>query len=226
MKIYTSPYPNVPVPEESVFTYLYRTRYHQFPPTLAAFIDAVTGKTITRGGLRDIALSMAWGLRNELPKLGGVQLQRGDVVMVFSPNTIASPVMLFGGIAAGLRMTLANSAYTPREIEHQWSDSGAKAVLVHPDLVPVVLEAFKLMDFDYTEARRRIIVADWPAPSGSNEFIRVDDILGKGAYDREEQFNGELANETVLLCYSSGTTGKPKGVEVCNILWILSARVI
>ena len=46
--------------------------------------------------------------------------------------------MLDGGIAGGLRMTLANSSYTARELEHQWTDSGAKVVFTHPALVPVV----------------------------------------------------------------------------------------
>ena len=41
----------------------------------------------------------------------------------------------------------------------------------------------------------------------------MHDLLGKGKLVQEEKFPGEQANETILLCYSSGTTGKPKGVE-------------
>ncbi|KAI0821334.1 acetyl-CoA synthetase-like protein [Irpex lacteus] len=134
--------------------------------------------------------------------------------MIFSPNSIAWPVMFYGGIAAGLRMTLANSAYTPRELRHQWVDSGAKVVFVHPTLVDVALEMFKTLDVDLTEASRRIIIADWPSPPSpsTNSYIRVADLLGKGQLPEEEKFDGDLANETVLLCYSSGTTGNPKGV--------------
>lgn len=215
MTIYTSPYPPVAVPNESIFTNLARTRFADFPANSPAFIDAATGKTISRGEWRDLALSMAWGLRHEFPRIGGVSLQRGDVAMIFSPNSIAWPVMLFGGFAAGLRMTLANSAYTPGELAFQWKDSGAKAVFVHPSVIPIALEMFKSLDLSLTEARRRIIVADWGIPgAGTNEYVRIDDLLGKGSLSEEEKFPGEQANETALLCYSSGTTGKPKGVEV------------
>jgi acyl-coenzyme A synthetase/AMP-(fatty) acid ligase len=41
-------------------------------------------------------------------------------------------------------------------------------------------------------------------------FLAMEDLLGKGKLDQEEKFEGPLANETLFLCYSSGTTGKPK----------------
>ena len=172
MKVYTSPFPPVPLVHESVFTNLFCTRFNDYSPDAAAFVDAASGLTITRSQTRNLALSFAYGLRHAFGKLGGVHLARGDVIMVLSPNSIAWPVMLFGGWAAGLRMTLANSSYTPREVAHQWSDSGAKAIIVHPALISVVLETFKVLDLDLTEAQRRIIVADWgisPPPAGVQE---------------------------------------------------------
>ena len=113
-------------------------------------------------------------------------------------------------------MTLANSAHTPGELLYQWQDSGAKAMFVQPALLPVALEMFKLLNMSLAEAKRRIIIADFgvaPAPS-FKEHIVLTDLFGRGRLHEEEKFPGDLAHETTLLCYSSGTTGKSKGVEV------------
>lgn len=220
MKIYTSHIPSVSIAEESIFTNIFRTRFLQYPASRPAFVDATTGFTVTRGELKDLSLSFAWGLREEFSKLGGQKLKRGDTVMIFSPNSVAWPVILFGSVAAGIRSTLANSAYTPREVEHQWKDSGATVVIVHPALLPVVLETFKLLRLSDAEVRSRIIVADFGVPPGTKwggNFIRLTDLINKGSLEEEEKFPGKLADETTYLCYSSGTTGKPKGVEVRDI---------
>ena len=228
MKIYQSLYPPVPLRDESIFTYLFQTRFYEHPPSQAAYIDSATGKTVSRAELKDLALSVGWSLRNELPKLGGVSLVRGDVVMIFSRNSIAWPIMLYGGIAAGLRMTLANSAYTPRELLYQWQNSGAKAVFVQPALLPVALEMFKLLNMSLTEAKQRIIIADFGVPLAPSfkEYLVLTDLFGKGKLDQEEKFDGAQNQETALLCYSSGTTGRSKGVEVnsCSLLLCLATR--
>lgn len=214
MKVYTSNLPRMIVPERSIFTHLFPDK-EPYPGSTPAFIDAETGRTVTREQLRTLSLQLGWSMRNNLQKLGGPLLKRGDTVMVFSPNSIAFPIAMFGSIAAGLRATLANSAYTPSELAHQWTDSCAKVVFVHPALIKTVTDMFKLLKVGFKEARSRIIILgfglDNKGPSG---FLQMEKLFGKGQLVQEEKFDGELSNETCLLCYSSGTTGKPKGVEV------------
>lgn len=139
--------------------------------------------------------------------------------MIFSPNTIAWPIALLGLIAGGVRATLANSAYTPAELAFQYNDSRARLVFAYPDLIPIVFAMFKHIGVSEDEARRRLVVLDFGG-NGAEVARKVgvlglSDLLGHGALPEEEKFSGPQAGETLLLCYSSGTTGKPKGVEVC-----------
>jgi acyl-CoA synthetase (AMP-forming)/AMP-acid ligase II len=213
MTIYTSPYPSISNPDESIFTFLFWS-HNQFPDNTPAFIDGPSGRVITRGELKGLALTLGWGIRNSFTNLGGIPLTRGDTVMIFSPNSIAWPVMVFSCVAAGLRITLANTAYGAAELKHQYVDSGTKAIFVHPLLIPTVLTMFESIQISPSEAKKRIITADWSEPSSGTEFIRTDDLIGKQSLKEEEKFTGTQVNETLYLCYSSGTTGKPKGVEV------------
>jgi acyl-coenzyme A synthetase/AMP-(fatty) acid ligase len=141
--------------------------------------------------------------------------------------------MLHTTAAAGVKVTLANSAYNAHELSHQYKDSGAKIVYTAEEGIPVVLEMFKDMGLNEGEVTNRVIVLTnslhWtgrgyqrPSPS-VRVFVTLGDMLGRGFLVNEERFDDELANETVYMCYSSGTTGKPKGVEVRNIFRSLTS---
>jgi len=217
MTIYRSPIPDVALPNESLFTFIFEGKVDaEIPATTPAFIDAPTGRTITRAELKAACLSLGWGLRNVFAnEFGGVELTRGSTVLIFSPNSLAWPVALFGSIAAGIRTTLANSSYTPEELGHQCRDSGATVAIVHPTLVPIVVAMLGGSGMSNEEIRKRIIVMGvGDKRTTAKGFIHMDDLMAKGTLSAAERFDGPLSNETVYLCYSSGTTGQPKGVEV------------
>jgi acyl-CoA synthetase (AMP-forming)/AMP-acid ligase II len=169
-------------------------------------------------------MSLAFGLTetSTIP----TKLTKGDVILIFSPNSLAWPVVLFGAVSAGLICTLANSTYTPNELRHQWENSGAKVAFVHPCLVGVVREMFRLMGYGEEELKRRLVVAntDWltgikdeGANPADSSLIHLPALLAQGSLPSEVPFNTKTeAGETVYLCYSSGTTGKPKGVETTH----------
>ncbi|MDD9951394.1 MAG: AMP-binding protein [Zetaproteobacteria bacterium] len=58
------------------------------------------------------------------------QLKKGDRVAAMMPNILPYPVALFATLRAGLTMVNVNPLYTPRELEHQLKDSGAKVLIV------------------------------------------------------------------------------------------------
>ena len=57
-------------------------------------------------------------------------LKKGDRLAIMMPNLLQYPVAVFGALRAGLIVVNVNPLYTPRELEHQLRDSGAKAILI------------------------------------------------------------------------------------------------
>nr|GAT57814.1 AMP binding protein [Mycena chlorophos] len=230
-KIYSSPFP-VPdqsIVSKSIFTHLFAStspdKVGAFPASLKAFVDAPSGAYLTREQLAHLSLSFAHGLRNH-PTTSRFS-KRGDVVMIFSPNCLAWPVVVFGAVAAGLRCTLANSAYTAHELLHQYMNSGAQLIIAFEDGISVVRQMLvDLNGLSQHEADGRIIVlgrdlrwAGGPSAKPHSDaagLLRMEELFGLGKLEGEEKFEGAAAGETVYLCYSSGTTGKPKGVETTH----------
>ncbi|KIJ65890.1 hypothetical protein HYDPIDRAFT_109959 [Hydnomerulius pinastri MD-312] len=230
-EIFTSPYGSVPLFRRSIFTHLLGTTPASpdliggFPATSPAFIEAATGTTISRGALRSYALQLAHSLHNLPASLAHPKnASSAPTVLIFSPNSIVWPIMVHGAAAAGFRATLANSAYTSAELAHQYTDAGAHLIFVHPTLVGVVRKMLKSCGCSEAEIRSRIVLATstWlngvpdPEPKELSNLTRLENLLGRGELASEVSFDGARSNETVYLCYSSGTTGKPKGVETTH----------
>ncbi|OAX43714.1 AMP binding protein [Rhizopogon vinicolor AM-OR11-026] len=225
---YQSSYPPVPLCRRSIFTHLLGispsspSTVGGFPASSPAFIDALSGATITRGTLRSHALQLAFSLHN----LPSPLVNRTKTVLIFSPNSITWPAMIFGVVAAGFCATLANSAYTPDELKHQYTDAGAHLVFTHPSQFGTVRTMLRSLGCSEQEIRSRIIVAGAQWITGDKDasvpdielkgLVNITQLLGRGELEEEVSFDGERSNETVYLCYSSGTTGKPKGVETTH----------
>ena len=107
-----SQYPSLVVlMEESFKTYKDRVAY------------SFMGKEITFGQTDHLSLALGAYLQ-------GLGLVRGDRVAIMMPNVPQYPVAVAAILRAGYVVVNVNPLYTPRELEHQLKDSGAKAIVI------------------------------------------------------------------------------------------------
>lgn len=59
-----------------------------------------------------------------------IGLKKGDRIALQAPNVLQFPIALLGSLRAGLIVVNTNPLYTPREMLHQFNDSGAKAIFI------------------------------------------------------------------------------------------------
>ncbi|WP_417581901.1 AMP-binding protein [Nitrincola sp.] len=86
------------------------------------------GRTLNYSELHQLADAFAVYLQRE------TDLKPGDRIAIQLPNLIQYPVVLFGALKAGLVVVNTNPLYTPREMQHQFIDSGARALVIHKSM--------------------------------------------------------------------------------------------
>ncbi len=129
---------------------------------------------------------------------------RGDRVTLFMPNSIDFVVAFYGTLRAGGVVNPINAQSKEREVRFQLADSGAKALLVHEALWPVI-EPFR------GDLAASTILAMTGA--GVPGVPRFDDLVAEaGAAPATRAGLDDLA----ALPYTSGTTGFPKGVMLTH----------
>ncbi len=99
-----------------------------FEKTAAKFADKPAyhnlGHTISYAELERLSRQFAAFLQG-LPGMA-----KGDRVAIMAPNLLQYPVAIFGILRAGMTVVNVNPLYTPRELQHQLNDSGAKAIVI------------------------------------------------------------------------------------------------
>ncbi|MFE5502946.1 acyl-CoA synthetase [Amycolatopsis japonica] len=160
-------------------------------PERVALVDP-DGRSIGYGDLAAKANAYARGLQ-------ALGLEAGDVVVVLQPNGDELVAAYFAAIQSGLYIVVVNWHLVAPEVAYILSDSGAKAFLAHERFADVAIAA---ADEAGIPERGRFAVGD------VGGFRRIEE-LGSGEGDgRPER---RTAGSPML--YTSGTTGRPKGVR-------------
>ena len=183
------------------------------------------GKTLTYGDLYRMSGDFAAWLQNH------TDLQPGDRIAVQLPNVLQYPVVVFGAIRAGLVVVNTNPLYTTREMEHQFNDSGAKAliclanmghlaeiVVPNTDVKTVIITEVA----DFLPPLKRLIVNSVvkyvkkmvPAFHIPNS-LKLNDVLALGSKKAARNVNPD-SNELAVLQYTGGTTGVAKGAMLTH----------
>ena len=82
------------------------------------------GKTLTYKEIDELSTNFAAYLQKECG------LKKGDTLAIQMPNCLQYPIVLIGGLKAGLKIVNTNPLYMPREMEHQFKDAEAKAIVI------------------------------------------------------------------------------------------------
>ncbi|KAI9591922.1 hypothetical protein BDF19DRAFT_453492 [Syncephalis fuscata] len=209
--IYTSPVPDIVLPEQSICHFLFESGKSLRKDDSTVFISAESGRKMTMADIRRDCKQFAGALKQKF------NAQRGEVVMVISPNDIDYSVVVIGSIAAGLVVTPANPAYILDELIHQVEDSNTKYIIADYSIAELAKEVAVNTNIPLN---RIIITNAWDGNTPKTEVdgcVTVRGLLqGAKEADLIELDVDEVRNTTAVLCYSSGTTGKPKGVELTH----------
>jgi long-chain acyl-CoA synthetase len=172
------------------------------------------GKTLTYADADRLSRAFAAYLQN---KLG---IAKGDRVAVMLPNLPAFPLAMLGIIRAGAVQVNVNPLYTPRELEHQLNDSGAKAIVIFGGVTATLAEIIA-----HTAIEQVITVNLGDGTGAVLQSPPVDARLTNAAGFADALAQGEAlplrtpvltGDDILFLQYTGGTTGLSKGAALSH----------
>jgi long-chain acyl-CoA synthetase len=166
-----------------------------------------------------------------------VGLKAGDRVILQTPNCLTYPVAAFGILKAGCVLVNTNPLYTAREMQHQFVDSGAKAIVIINMFTDKLQEVMKTHSFEDVLVSRvsdffsrpvgrviDLILKYWSqqVPSSSYKDNSFEQAVRWGEKNfSEEKLKGYLSeigpDSIAVLQYTGGTTGVSKGAMLSHL---------
>lgn len=190
-------------------------------PDRAAF--SCMGKTINYADLERLSSQLgAW--------LQGCGLAKGDRVAIVMPNILQNPVAIAAVLRAGFVVVNANPLYTPRELNHQLKDSGAKAIIALENFAHTIEQALPGTDIEhicitsmgdlmglkghlvnFVVRKVKKMVPAWSLPDHTP--FKTALALGKSRGLTQVDVSPQ---DTAFLQYTGGTTGISKGAMLLH----------
>jgi long-chain acyl-CoA synthetase len=158
-------------------------------------------------------------------------LAQGDRVAIMMPNVPQYPVVVAGLLRAGLVVVNVNPLYTPRELEHQLKDSGAKAIVIIENFATTLQEVLHavptkkivlasmgdmlgllkgtLVNYVVRNVKKMVPAFDLPGAVRFNDAIAI----GRRATFKPVKVGPD---DIAVLQYTGGTTGVSKGAVLLH----------
>ncbi len=205
-------------------------------PTLVDYIKSTCEKYKKRKAFSCMGKELTYGEVDKMSDAFGAYLlsrglEAGDRVALMMPNILQYPIALFGCLKAGVTIVNTNPLYTPREMEHQFTDSQVKAVVIaenfaanlekilgHTQIKTIIttsigelLGSIKggLIDVALKHVKRAIPKYNLP------NAVKFSEALSQGKKFKLTEFSND-PERVIIHQYTGGTTGVSKGAMLTN----------
>jgi long-chain acyl-CoA synthetase len=205
-------------------------------PSLVALLEESFAKYRALPAYRFMGRSISFGQIDDLSRAFAAYLQslgmdKGDRVAIMMPNVPQYPVAVAAILRAGYVVVNVNPLYTPRELEHQLKDSGAKAIVILENFAATLAQVFDAVP------TKKVVLAAMGDMLGFvkgrlvNHVVRnVKKMVPEFSLPGAVRFNDALAqgrhktytpprigpDDIAVLQYTGGTTGVSKGAVLLH----------
>jgi long-chain acyl-CoA synthetase len=207
----------------------------QYASVVALFEESFD-KYKTRNAYACMDKKLTYGQVDEMSRALGAWLQskglqRGDRVAIMMPNVLQYPVCVAGILRAGYVVVNVNPLYTPRELEHQLKDSGAKAIVIIENFAKTLEQVLSKTPVQHIVLASMGDLLGFPKGAIVNMVVRkVKKMVPAFSLPGATKFNDAIAagrrlqlkkpdikhDDVAFLQYTGGTTGVSKGATLLH----------
>lgn len=205
-------------------------------PSLVSLIDETLKKYANLPAFTCMGKTLSYAQVDQQAQHFGAYLQSrglhpGDKIALMMPNMLQYPIALFGALRAGLVIVNTNPLYTPREMLHQFSDSGAKAIIIAENfasnlekILPetqistvIITSIGEFLGFPKKQIVNLVVrkVKKMVPAYRLMNTVTVTEAIQAGKKFSIKPFPSH-PDDVILLQYTGGTTGVSKGAMLTN----------